>query len=338
MRAFAAVPIAVVVCAATPAFADASAHVAAAKKAERNGDWRKALQEWKAAYAAEPNAEYLIGVGDALTELGNKAEAKKNYEAYLIDPLALPANVEKVKKKLAQLNASGNGALALPAPTLPLPSVAPTAPAPKTADKARKADTGLALPGLELPAPAGAPAPAKTASADKPALPLPGLPATTTMKKEPDKVASAAPLLPLPLPGAPAKTETKKESAPAVATKESSPKPIAMVAPPAERPSERAPAAAVTATVVPREPQGRASGVQRTMAYVTAGVAIAALGGGVFAFTQANSAHNDLTSKIHSGADAQRLVEDEKRNKTLSFVGFAGGLVAAGIATALFAF
>jgi hypothetical protein len=74
------------------------------------------------------------------------------------------------------------------------------------------------------------------------------------------------------------------------------------------------------------------------MAYVTAGVAVAALGGGVLAFTQASSAHNELTSGVHNGADAQRLLEDEKRNKTLSFVGFAGGLVAAGIATALFAF
>jgi len=80
------------------------------------------------------------------------------------------------------------------------------------------------------------------------------------------------------------------------------------------------------------------SGVQRTMAYVTAGVAIAALGGGALAFTKANSAHDDLTSKVHSGADAQRLLENERSNKTLSFVGFAGGLVAAGIATALFAF
>src|SRR5882724_9080200 len=175
MRALAAVPIAVVVCAAAPAFADASAHIAAAKKAERTGEWRKALQEWKAAYAAEPNAEYLIGIGDALVQLGDKAEAKKNYEAYLTDPLALPANVDKVKKKLAQLNASGSGTLALPAaappaaaPSLPLPNVAAT----KTADSSKKAQTSLPLPGLDLPAPA---APAKTASADKPALALPGL-------------------------------------------------------------------------------------------------------------------------------------------------------------------
>src|SRR5204863_202796 len=36
--------------------------------------------------------------------------------------------------------------------------------------------------------------------------------------------------------------------------------------------------------------------------------------------------------------EAQRLLESERQNKTLSFVGFAGGLAAAGIATALFAF
>ena len=337
MRALAAVPIAVVVCAAAPAFADASAHIAAAKKAERTGEWRKALQEWKAAYAAEPNAEYLIGIGDALVQLGDKAEAKKNYEAYLTDPLALPANVEKVKKKLAQLNASSSGTLALPAPTpptLPLPTVAATAPAAKTADKSKKADTPLPLPGLDLPAPAAAPTPAKTASTDKPALPLPGLPAPATTKKEPEKVAAATPPLPLPLPAAPA----KKEAAPPVASKETPPKPIAMVAPPIEKQPEKAPIAAVSSAPLPREPQGRSSGVQRTMAYVTAGVAIAALGGGVLAFTQANSAHNDLTSGVHSGADAQRLLEDERRNKTLSFVGFAGGLVAAGISAALFAF
>jgi len=74
------------------------------------------------------------------------------------------------------------------------------------------------------------------------------------------------------------------------------------------------------------------------MAYVTAGVAIAALSGGAYAFTQANSAHDDVTGRVHSGADAQGLLASEQKNRTLSYVGFAGGLVAAGIAAALFAF
>ena len=322
MRAFAAVPVAIVVCAAPPVFAAAQNHVSAARKAERKGEWRKALQEWKAAYATDGNAEYLIGIGDAHAHLGNKAEAKKSYEAYLNDPLALPGNLEKVKAKLAQLQPPPTGALALPGPGLPLPAAAP-------ADKAKKPEATLPLPGLDLPA-----APAKTAANDKTAPPpLPGLdlPGATPAKKEPEKVASATLALPLPLP-APA----KRDPAPAVATKEPAKpsKPIAMVTPP----PERAPVAAITAAPVPREPQARASGAQRTMAYVTAGVAVAALGGGAFAFMQANSAHSDLTGKVHSGAEAQHLLETERQNKTLSFVGLAGGLVAAGIATALFAF
>src|SRR3982751_3101136 len=116
MRAFSAVPVAIVVCAAAPVFAAAQDHVNAAKKAARKGDWRKALQEWKAAYAADGNAESLIGIGDAQAKLGNKAEAKKSYEASLSDPLALPASLEKVKAKLAQLGTPPAGTLALPGP------------------------------------------------------------------------------------------------------------------------------------------------------------------------------------------------------------------------------
>src|SRR5438132_6211514 len=107
MRAFAAaVPIAIAVCAAAPAFADAQSHVQAAKKAERKGEWHKALEEWKSAYSADVNAEYLIGIGDAYAHIGNKDEAKKNYEAYLAEPLALPNNGQKVKTKLAGLDKS----------------------------------------------------------------------------------------------------------------------------------------------------------------------------------------------------------------------------------------
>ena len=329
MRAFAAVPIAIMVCMAAPAFADAGTHVRAAKKAERRREWRKALQEWKAAYAAEVNAEYLIGIGDAHAKLGNKAEAKKSYEAYLADPLALPANVQKVKAKLARLEAPSE-ALALPGPGLTLPGAAP----PPTA--ARKVEAPLPLPGLDAPDAA----PAQTASADRiapPPLPLPGM---APARKEPEKIASAAPPLPLPLPGVTPRPDpaARKDAGPAVANKEPAKapaKPIAMVTP--ERPADRAPAAALEAMPMSRD-RSSSSGVQRTMAYVTAGVAIAALGGGALAFTKANSAHDDLTSKVHSGADAQRLLENERSNKTLSFVGFAGGLVAAGIATALFAF
>jgi len=331
MRALAAVPIAIAVCVATPVFADASSHITAAKKAERKGDWRKALQEWKAAYGAEPNAEYLIGIGDAYSHLGNKVEAKKNYQAYLADPLALPVNVEKVKAKIAALGPPAGGALA--APTLPPLSGSEAATA---AGKSQTAGAALALPGLDLSA--AAPPPTMP---PLPGLELPG--AAAAAKKGTDKVASAA-APPLPLPGVQAKTEPaaapKRDSVPAVADGAKAPaKPIAMVPAAVDSRSDKAPVAALSATPVPQDSRrGSSGGIQRTMAYVTAGVAVAALGGGALAFTKANSAQNDLTGGVHSSAQAQQLLDDVNRNKTLSAVGFAGGLVAAGIAAALFAF
>ena len=85
--------------------------------------------------------------------------------------------------------------------------------------------------------------------------------------------------------------------------------------------------------------QAESGGSTRIVAYVAAGVALASLGGGALAFTKASAAHSDLTGKlVRSGAENQSLLDTEAKNKTLSFVGFAGGLVAAGIATALFVF
>ena len=103
-------------------------------------------------------------------------------------------------------------------------------------------------------------------------------------------------------------------------------------------PHKSVPEAAIVETTAPRGQQAEASGASRTVAFVAAGVAVVALGGGALAYTKAGSAHSELTSKIHDGATAQSLLEDESKNKTLSFVGFAAGLVSAGIATALFAF
>jgi len=309
MRAFAAVITAIAVCAAAPAFADAQTHVAAAKKAEKRHEWKKALAEWKAAYSQDVNAEYLIGIGDAYAHLGNKTEAKKNYEAYLADPLALPKNVEKVKARIAALEPTPGDALALPGAALALPGAKPAAPAP------------LPLPGLDLPA-------EPTAKGEPPALMLPG-----ASKKEPAAAAANTPP-DLPLPGA--TPPPKKE--PAVASKDQGKaKPIAMTAPPAAPPTpEKVPSAALAATPSPRPESS--GGVQRSMAYVTAGVAVVALGGGALAFTKASSAHSDLTGSVHSGAEAEQLLQTESRNKTLSFIGFAGGLAMAGISAALFAF
>jgi hypothetical protein len=366
MRAWSvAVPFAIAICAAAPAFADAQSNVQAAKKHERRGEWRKALEAWKAAYNADVNAEYLIGIGDCYAHLGNNDEAKKNYNAYLADPLALPANVEKVKIKIAALDSSTGGlalpggGLALPGseasqslPGLDLPGAAPAVAEKKGKQNKKGNEPPPPLPGLDLP---GAP-PTQVAGKSEtgpglalPGLDLPGTPAPS--KKEPEKkVASASPALVLPgLPAPPAPPSTptpEKKDQPAVATNKPPPssisgtkdfgggKQVAIATKPEPR---RVPEAAIAETPAPRQ-QAEASSTGKVVAYVAAGVAVVALGGGAFAYTRASSNHSDLTGKVHDGATAQSLLESEAKNKTLSFVGLAGGLVAAGIATALFAF
>lgn len=320
MRGFWAVPLAAALCVAAPAFADAQSQVQAARKAERRHEWRKALSAWKAAYKADLNAEYLIGIGDAYSHLGNTAEARKNYQAYLADPLALPANVEKVKNKLEALDATP-GELPLPgAPALALPSAEPP----------------QQSPALALPAAPAAKRGKKAAIADAP-LPLPGLDLPAASPGAEKKVASAAPLelpgLPLPLPA-----EKPAEKKPAVAATSSAPTPpgtqVAMATPKTE--PRRVPEAAMVAQELPhtRAEAGRS----KTIAWVAAGVAVAGLGTGALFFSQANGAHSDLTGSVHSAAEAQSLLDKEKSNRTLSFVGLAAGLVSAGVATALFAF
>ena len=146
MRAFAAVPVAI-----DPVHrgsgvrqrGDPRRRLPGRRSAAGSGAGR--CSEWKAAYAAEINAEYLIGIGDAQARLGNDAEAKQSYQAYLADPLALPSSVEKVKAKLARLDVP-SGALALPGPGLMLPGA--TAPPP-----AREVEAPLPLPGLDAAEP-----------------------------------------------------------------------------------------------------------------------------------------------------------------------------------------
>jgi len=285
MRAFAAVVTAVAVCAAAPAFADAQSHVQAAKKAERKGEWRKALEEWKAAYSSDVNAEYLIGIGDAYAHIGNKSEAKKNYQAYLADPLALPSNVEKVKQKIAELD-NPSAALALPGgPALALPGAASPPPlsldSAPSAKKGKKGDASLApLPGLDLPG-----------------LALPSAPPAQTAAKKPE------PGPPLTLPGLelPGTTPapTKKEPT-AVASKDNaSGKQVAATSP---SPKQPVPLAVTSPKPLPASQAQASSGGGKVLAYVAAGAAVVGLGVGVFGFTQASSAHSDLTGKVHDGA------------------------------------
>ena len=140
MRVFAAIFVALALC-APAALAAPRGQVAAAKKAERRGQWSKALRAWKAAYAKEGTAEYLISIGDAYAKLGKTGEARKSYEKYLADPLAQPSRFARVNSRIAQL--SGTAAV------LQLPGPAPAA-APAVAVAAKTRD----LPPHPLPAPA----------------------------------------------------------------------------------------------------------------------------------------------------------------------------------------
>jgi hypothetical protein len=286
MRAFAAIPIALALCAA-PAVAAPRNHAAAAKRAERKNEWRRALREWKAAYAKDAKAEYLIGIGDAYAHLGKNAEAKKSYEAYLADPLAAPGRIAKVKEKI---------------------------------DGLEEAAAEPSLPALPLPAKGASPPTVEVAKDADPPLPVP--------RREAHVVAASAK----------AEVAETAKPEPVSASNDVAPLPskIAIAANPvAER---QAPMAAFSAAPLPVQPKTGSGRVQRTFAYVTAGVAIAALGGGALAYVQAGSTHNELTGGIHSPSDTQRLLNDESRYRTLSLVGLVGGLVTAGVATALFVF
>jgi hypothetical protein len=284
--------VALVLAVSAPVWAQtAQQHVTAARAAEKRSDWRKALREWQAAYRLEINAEYLIRIGDAYARLGSKGEARKQYEAYLADPLALPANAAAVKAKIAALDAPAGGAIALELPALP---------APETKGKGA------------TPPPVATPAPLPLPALDVPALPT---------------VADAG-----------GKKSQASEAKPAQTVAASTPAPVAMPAVAKPLPA-KAPSEALTLVETQRTtPLERRGGAQRAMAWVAAGVAVAALGGGALAYTKASSAQSDLTGKVRSGAEAQSLLEQEKQNRTLAFVGLAGGLVAAGLSAALFTF
>src|SRR6266852_5914150 len=260
-------------------------HVAAARAAEKRSDWRKALREWQAAYRMEINAEYLIGIGDAHAHLGNKVEARKQYEAYLADPLALPANAARVKGKIAALGAPAGQSMAL---ALPVPAAG------------QGSDATLALPGL--PATGAKPGAAKEAA--PPPLPLPelDLPAAKPAAKKTD-LALALPELPGAAAGEPGNKQPSASTKPGQTVAAVAPSGAAKpaVAKPTTPPETRkAPAEVLAAVESPHGgPTAKAGGTRRALAWVAAGVAVVALGGGALAYSKASSAQSDLTGSVH---------------------------------------
>jgi hypothetical protein len=309
--------LALVLAASAPIWAATSQqHVAAARAAEKRSEWRKALREWQAAYRMEINAEYLIRIGDAYAHLGKKREARKQYEAYLANPLALPDSAAHVKGKIAALDARAGAAMALDLPArvdaktkqAALPPIALPAPLP--------------LPELDLPAAKPA-APAKKTDLALALPDLPGIAPTEAPKNQPPPLAQSPSAKP---------AQTLAAAAPSSATTPAVARP-----PPSATEPRKAPAEAILAEA-PRPGPASAGGARRTVAWVAAGVAVVALGGGALAYTKASSAQSDLTGSVHDGPSAKSLLDSEKQYKTLSFIGLAGGLVAAGVSAALFAF
>jgi len=253
-----------------------------------------------------------------------------------------PAAPKKKKKTLA--------AAPLEMPPLDL---APPPAAKKTAKKKKK--TTLAA-SLDLP-PMDVPPAKKTKKAAPPSLDMPplDLPATA----EPEKVASVdAP--PAAEPSAPEAEPTKTEEPPAVATSEPAlpdlpppepkpakkPKPIAAAPSAPSKPTATAslpgkePVAheALVAQAPAERPTPAGRGTVRMLAWATTGVAVLSLAGGVMAYTKAGSSASELHQSVRSGAAQQRLIDQQKLNKSLSAVGLLGGVVAGGLGAILFTF
>jgi hypothetical protein len=167
-RALFALPLALLLF-AVPARADSAAtHVAAAKKAAKLHRWPAALKEWQAAYRLNPDSDDLLGMGDAYAGMGDKDNARKQYNAYLADPLALDS--DGAKSKLAALETKGND-LDLGLDSAPPPKATASndlgldldTPAAKPAPKKGKVVASNNDLGLDLDTPAAKPKPSNDA-------------------------------------------------------------------------------------------------------------------------------------------------------------------------------
>jgi hypothetical protein len=244
---------------------------------------------------------------------------------------------------------AGPPSLDAPPPALDLP---PVADAPKKKGKKGKKDTAVAKtdappsldappPSLDAPPPLDLPGPpAVEAKNDAPPeLPADAPPATPPADEPPAIAADAPPAVPADEPKVPEKVAEKKP------VKE---KLVAVAAPPSK--TGQTGVAANTPKTVNRDalvapvptsetPAPAQSGSKaRILAYVTTGIAVAALGGGALAYSKASSSASDLHSGVRDGAAQQRLIDQQKLNRSLSAVGLLGGVVAGGVAAILFTF
>lgn len=68
---------------ATEATAAARAHFQRAEQLSRQGQWREAIAAFEAAYRARPHPALFFNIGKCHEQLGEHAEALKNYREYL---------------------------------------------------------------------------------------------------------------------------------------------------------------------------------------------------------------------------------------------------------------
>ncbi len=97
---------------------------------------------------------------------------------------------------------------------------------------------------------------------------------------------------------------------------------------------------ALVAPVPLAETSARSSGrgPARTMAYVATGLAVVALGGGAFMYSKSSSSASSVETGLHSRTENQKLLDDQKSQKTLSAVGLIAGVALGGAAAILFTF
>jgi len=377
-RALFALPLALLLFAA-PARADSAAtHVAAAKKAAKLHRWPAALKEWQAAYRLNPDSDDLVGMGDAYAGMGDKENARKQYNAYIADPLALDS--DGAKSKLATLDTKGND-LDLGFDSSPPPKATANndlgldldTPAAKPAPKKGKAVASNNNLGLDLDTPSAKPKPANDAlSLDL--TPTPPPTAKKPAKNDLDDLDS--------LDGPPAKPAVAVAVAPPPPVAKPVPAPDAMsldfgalpppkpavavvvAPPPAVKPAPPPPARSVLAVTTPppsRTPAAPPPGVShqpapppsavvatrepiivehnnRVIAYCTGALAVGALAVGGLYYTKASQNQTDLTSQVRSGSQQQALIEQQKTNKSLALAGIVTGVILAGVTTAIFVF
>ncbi len=376
-RLLLALPLAFILASGAVHAENANQHASAARNAERKHEWKKMLAEYEAAYKLQPNSEYLVGMGDAYAKMGDKANARKQYNAAMADPLAL--DNEPIKAKLAALDSGSSDALGLdlappPAATanndLGLGDLPAPAPAPKKGKKgaapAGGGDLSLDLTtpsggGLDLPA-----APpkkvatndARPAAADPFALdiaPAPAKPAAPAAKPaaaDPfalDIAPAPAPARPsTPPPAIAATTPPPAKPTPApIATPGTTSTKVAVTTPPPThttapaQPPPPAPAhlsSPVPSTAVATTEPRVIERNNHVIAYCTAGLAVGALAVGGLYYSKASQNQTDLTSQVRPGAQQQALIEEQKTNKSLAFAGLLAGVVLAGVTTAIFVF